>query len=98
MGRRRPVYPSKETISGGKKEWNVSRGRWQEQPNPPQLSARLVIALFMLVIISSKVRAAAHGNYTCAAIYLCVDGGGGGGEGGERMERCGKRLKNQSCA
>lgn len=74
----------------------MSRGRRQEQPNPPQLSARLVIALFMLVIISSKVHAAAHGNYTCAAIYLCVDGGGVGGW--EWMERCGKRLKNESCA
>lgn len=81
VGRRRPVYPSKETISGRKKERNVSRGRWQEQPNPPQLSARLVIALFMLVIISSKVRAAAHGNYTCAAICAWIGGGGGGGSG-----------------
>lgn len=38
--------------------------------NPLQLSARLVIALFIVVIISSKVRTVAHCNYTCATISV----------------------------
>lgn len=54
--------------------------------NPLQLSARLVIALFMVVIISSKVHTAAHCNYTCAAISALEKGGSWGFVGGEMWE------------
>lgn len=44
----------------------------------------------MLVIISSKVRTAAHCNYTCAAISVWW---------GKWVERCGKRLrKGELCS
>lgn len=70
------------------KERNVSRGRWQKRRNPAQLSARLVIALFMVVIISSQVRTAAHCNYRCCC--LCVQGAVGGEmwKVSEKEERC----------
>lgn len=75
------VYPSKETISQTNKGQYLSRHYWQKHSNPLQLAARLVIALFMVVIISSKVRTVAYCNYTCAAISVWM---------GMWVESCGK--------